>query len=55
MRNSGLITEKVYKLKKMPADTAALIAKTSEEADFKKREEIFAAYREELVAEFRSV
>ena len=55
MLNSGLITEKVYKLKKMQADTAALIAKTSEEADFKKREEIFTAYREELVAEFRSV
>lgn len=44
---------KWYRAKKMKPDVAALIAKTSEEQDFHKREKVYDSHREELQTQFR--
>ena len=50
---SGVIPDKWYKTKKTKPEVAALIAQTSEEHDFAKREEVYCKHREELTMEFR--
>ena len=40
-------------MKKMKPDVAAVIANTSQEQDFQKREDVFEANREMLQSQFR--
>ena len=49
-----MVQEKWYKSKKASTQALALLGKASEEAEFSKREEIYASLRPEMTTEFRS-
>lgn len=49
----GVNNEKWYKPRKVKPANAALIAKTSDEQDYLKREEVYTSHREDLTGAFR--
>ena len=50
---SGVVNSKWHKKKKVSPQDRLLISKTSEEADYTKREAVFSSHREDLCVEFR--
>ena len=50
---AGVVADKWNRTKRTNPDVSALIAQTSEEQDFAKREEIYSKYRQELTTAFK--